>query len=513
MTDETISLNAALPNLRADTEALDALEEHLYALNYAVGEIGTLAEIIDPAKATMDRGIALGRLQQEIQELVASPETGALLDRLDKHAETLGATRAAQVRIMRRDRAAIVDVPIEESRAFVELTNEANDVWVKAKQANDWSAFEPYLQKIVDSMIRIAGYRDAEADPYDVWLGDYEYGATRAFYDGFFDTVREGIVPLLAATQASRHQPSDACMKGTFDESRQWALAKDLIKLEGVDTGALWLGATEHPFMGGPSSSFVVIAGHVHTDDILSNVFSILHEGGHALYEQNVNPAIARTSLGGGTSMGMHEAQSRFFENIVGRSRAFARPLLETMQQHFKGQLSRVTPGQLYMAENVVRPSLIRTEADELTYPLHILVRYEIEQMLFSGEAKASDVPRIWNKLYKDYLGVDVPNDTKGALQDTHWAFGGLGYFPTYALGNAYGAQLRHQMLAEGLDFDGACASGDLFPIREWLRSRIWTHGRTKDAGELIEAACGEPFSPAYYIDYLTEKYSGIYQL
>ena len=513
MSDETISLNAALPNLRADTEALDALEEHLYALRYAVEEIGTFAEIIDPEKATADRGIALGRLQEEIQKIMASPETGALLDRLSAHAETLGSMREAQVRIMRRDRAAIVDVPVEMQRAFVELTNEATDVWVKAKQANDWASFEPYLQRIVDSMIEIAHARNAEADPYDVWLGDYEHGADRAFYDDFFDKLREGLVPLLAETLTSRHKPSDACMKGTFDESRQWALARDLVKLEGVDTGALWLGATEHPFMGGPSSNFVVIAGHVHADDILSNVFSILHEGGHALYEQNVNPSIARTSLGGGTSMGMHEAQSRFFENIVGRSRAFARPLLETMQAHFKGQLSRVTPGQLYMAENVVRPSLVRTEADELTYPLHILVRYEIEQMLFSGEAKASDVPRIWKERYKDYLGVDVPDDTHGALQDTHWAFGGLGYFPTYALGNAYGAQLKHQMLAEGLDFDGACAAGNLAPIREWLRSRIWVHGRSKDAGELIEAACGEPFSPSYYIDYLTEKYSGIYQL
>ena len=513
MSDETMSLNAALPNLRADTEALDALEERLYALNYAVEEISTLAEIIDPAKATADRGIALGRLQQEIQELIVSPETGALLERLDKHAETLGPTRAAQVRIMRRDRAAIVDVPVEMNRAFVELTNEATDVWVKAKQANDWASFEPFLQKIVDSMLEIAHARKPEADPYEVFLGDFEHGATRAFYDEFFDTVREGIVPLLAATQSSRHQPSDACVKGTFDEARQWALAHDLVALEGVDADALWMGATEHPFMGGPSSNFVVIAGHVHTDDLLSNVYSILHEGGHALYEQNVNPAIARTSLGGGTSMGMHEAQSRFFENIVGRSRAFARPLLETMQAHFKGQLSRVTPGQLYMAANVVRPSLIRTEADELTYPLHVLVRYEIEQMLMSGEAKASDVPRLWKERYKGYLGVDVPDDKHGALQDTHWAFGGIGYFPTYALGNAYGAQLKHQMIAEGLDFDGACAQGKLAPIREWLRSRIWTYGRSKDAGELIEAACGEPFSPTYYIDYLTEKFSGIYQL
>ena len=211
--------------------------------------------------------------------------------------------------------------------------------------------------------------------------------------------------------------------------------------------------------------------------------------------------------------MGMHEGQSRFFENFVGRDRAFAPRLLEVMAQHFRGQLGRVTPNQFYLATNRAEGQPIRTEADELTYPLHILVRYEIEQALFSGEAKAADVPALWRKKYHDYLGVDVKDDTHGALQDSHWSDGLLGYFPTYALGGAFGAQLRHQMIVEGMDWDSVLDSGDLAPIREWLRDRVWQWGRAKDSGQIIQDACGEPFSARYYVEYLDEKFSDIYGL
>jgi carboxypeptidase Taq len=300
---------------------------------------------------------------------------------------------------------------------------------------------------------------------------------------------------------------------GTFDEARQWRVADDLMRLEGVDTDALWMGRTEHPFTGGPGVGFVVIASHVYPDNLLSNVFSMLHEGGHTLYEQNVNPAYRFTSLKGGTSSGMHEGQSRFFENYVGRSEAFAAPLLEILKKRFPGQLGRMTPFQLYMAENCAEPCLIRCDADELTYPLHIVIRYEIEQLLFSGEASAKDIPGLWNERYKSYLGLDVPNYSSGCLQDTHWSDGDFGYFPTYALGSAFGAQLKVAMIDDGVDFDGTCAAGDLAPIREWLRTRIWTWGRARDAGELMEAACGKPFSATYFTDYLIQKFSSVYGL
>ena len=506
-------INAALSNPRADMEAVDALERTLFSLNYALGEIGGLGPVIDPPRATAQRGEAMANLQEMSVRALCDPAIGTALDRLEQQPELLGEKRVAQVRILKRDRSSLVDVPAEEQAAFSRLTVEANDVWRRAKAANDWASFEPYVDRIVDAMRHMASCKDAEKDPYDVWLNEFEHGTDRAFYDQFFSQVKDCVVPLLADCMASRHKPNHACVDGTFDPERQWRLAEDLARLEGLDMDALWIGRTEHPFTCGLSRDFVIVTGHAYADNVLSNVFSILHEGGHALYEQGVSADYAGTSLAGGTSMGMHEAQSRFFENLVGRSEAFSEPLLAVLRRHFPGQFGRVTPHQLYLAENCAEPGLVRTEADELTYPLHILVRYEIEQLLFSGEAKASDVPRLWAEKYHDYLGVTVPNDASGALQDTHWSDGSFGYFPTYALGSAFGAQLKAAMVACGVDFDGACAAGELAPIRAWLEEKIWRWGRAKDSGELIEAACGEPFSASYYTDYLVEKFSALYRL
>ena len=511
--DNTVQLNAALSNPKEDIAYLDRLEERLFAFRYALDEVMTFGPVIDPPKASEERAEAMALLDRERHELLCAPETGAVLKRLETNLALLDDVRAAQVRILLRDRAALVDVPTEEAQAMMRLTTEANEVWRKAKVAGDWESFEPYLDRLVETYRRVAGYKNPAADPYDVWLDDFEHGTDRAFYDAFFSEVKETVVPLLADVVASRRQPSLAVIEGSFDEERQWRLADDLMKLEGVDTDALWIGKTEHPCTAGPGVGYVVIASHVHKDSVISNVFSMLHEGGHCLYEQGCDPTYRFTSLKGGTSSGMHEAQSRFFENYVGRSRAFAKPLLECMRKHFPGQLGRATANQLYLAENRAEPSLIRTEADELTYPLHILVRYEIEQLLFSGEATAADVPGLWEEKMREYLGVRVPNHTVGALQDTHWSDGLFGYFPTYAYGSAIGAQLKSAMVRGGVDFDGACAAGDLAPIRAWLADNIWRHGRTKDSPELIQDACGEPFSAKYFTDYLTEKFSAIYGL
>ena len=495
-------VNAALSNPRADISALDELERTLFSLRYAIDEIGSLGPVIDPPKATAERGEALAELERARVEALCAPDAGDVLERLAAVPELLSATQRAQIRVLARDRDALVRIPADEQAAFSRLTCEAEDVWRRAKSVGDWEAFSPYLDRIVEARLRMAAARDDARDPYDVWLDEYEPGCDAAFYDRFFSQVKDCVVPLLADCMASTRKPG-----------RSWELARDLVALEGVDEKALWLGRTEHPFTGGPSTGFVLIASHAYEDDVLSNVFSMLHEGGHALYEQGVDPAYRYTSLRGGTSMGMHEAQSRFFENLVGRSEAFAPTLLGALTARFPGRFARVTPRQLYLAENCAEPGLIRTEADELTYPLHILVRYEIERALFSGEATAADVPRLWAEKYRAYLGVEVPDHARGALQDTHWAGGDFGYFPTYALGSAYGAQLKVAMVRDGVDFDGACAAGDLAPIRAWLGEKIWQWGRSKDSGELIEGACGEPFSPTYYTDYLTAKFSKIYGL
>lgn len=504
---------AALSNPKADLAAMEELERHLYAHRYAQRGMSSYATTIDPQTATDDRAEALAILQEEDQALLCSPETGALLERLTAAQALLNPIQAAQVRILRRDRERLVNVPAEVQSDFTRLTSQATDAWARAKRNNDWGVFEPFLDRIVTQLREIAAFRNPSCDPYDVWLDEFEHDTNHDFYDRFFAQVKDVVVPLLADVKHSRRRQERSPFDGRFDVGRQWDLARDLMRLEGIDESKVFLTSTEHPFSNSLTSNYAIIAGHMHENDLLSGVYTILHEGGHALYDMGVDRRFDRTSLQGGTSMGMHESQSRFFENYIGRSQAFAPRLVEVMARHFRGQLGRATQGQFYAAVNRVKAQPIRTEADELTYPLHVLVRYEIEKLLLSGEATAADVPRLWAELYRSYLGITVPNDTLGALQDVHWADGAFGYFPTYALGSAFGAQFRASMLREGMDFDGICRAGDLTPIHSWLRNRIWSHGRSLDSTELILDACGEPFSPSYYTSYLTEKFSALYGL
>ena len=508
--DEARTTNEELEGLLGE---LDELESALYALGYAQVQISYAGETYDPPKAAPGRAEALASLGARSHELLCSEETGQLLARLAARSGELDAMRAAQVRVLSRDRSLEADVPAEEVASFARLTSEAAEVWRKAKAASRFGDFEPYLERIIEARRRMAGMRDASRDPYDVLLDEYETGCDRAFYDAFFDQVKASVVPLVAAIRERGWQPSRACVEGTFDAARQLELSRDVVELEGLDMDALVIGETEHPFTDGCDPNHVFIATHIYPDDLLSNVYSMLHEGGHALYEQGVDPAFSYTSLRDGTSSGMHEAQSRFFENIVGRAEAFAGPLLGLLRRRFPERFEGVEPHELWLAANRSEPSLIRTEADELTYPLHIVIRYEIEELLFSGEAKASDVPRLWADRYRSYLGIEVPDDARGALQDVHWAYGDFGYFPTYALGSAYGAQLLDAMVASGVDFDGALAEGDLAPIRDWLRERVWRFGRSKDPADIIADACGEPFDASHYTRYLERKFSRIYGL
>lgn len=504
----------AADQLTRDIAALDALERGLFAHRYAAVDINFNGETVDPPKGAAGRGEALAVLEQESHDLLCSAETGALLERLEQAsaAGELDATHAAQARVLARDRADEVDVPGDVQADFTRLTNEAQHVWVAAKRGNDWDAFAPYLDRIVAAMRTIASLRSPGTDTYDAWLDYFEHGTSRAFYDRFFAQVKDAVVPLLDAIRAQGAQPA-LPIEGHFDHDAQMGLARDLMRAEGVDLDALVLSETEHPFTDAVTSQHAFIATHVHEDDLMSNVYSMLHEGGHALYEQGVNPAYDYTCLKGGVSMGIHESQSRFFENYVGRSRAFAPVLLDLLRTRFPGRLDSLDADGLYHAVNRAQASLVRTEADELTYPLHIIIRYEIEQLLMAGEATAADVPGLWNDRYRSYLGIEVPDDARGCLQDVHWSGGSLGYFPTYALGSAYGAQYLGTMRAEGMDFEGIVTSGDLSPIRAWLGERVWRFGRSKEPSDIVRDACGTAFDASHYTTYLTRKFSELYGL
>jgi len=502
-----------VPTTEEDLQRLSHVERRLYAHRYAVTELETFGETIDPPKITEDRAEAMAVLVEEDHELLSDPEVGEMLERLADKEDELDPMVVDQVRILSRDRDKLVSASAEDQARLVRLQAEAYDVWLHAKAENDWPSFAPYLDQLVELQRTIALAKNPDADPYDTMLDEYEHGTNRAFYNSFFSRIKQCVVPLLTAISKSNRTLSRACVDGHFDVMRQWELARDIAHLEGIDEDAHYLTTTEHPFSAAMTSNYAVTATRIVPDDVLSNVYSMLHEIGHNLYEQGVDPRYNRTSLKGGTSSGMHEAQSRFFENYVGRDRAFMDPLLDLLKYRFRGQLSRVTANQLYLAVNTVSPSLIRTEADELTYPLHVLIRYEIEQALMDGTASAREVPTLWASRYRRYIGATVTNDTEGALQDVHWAQGMFGYFPTYALGNAYAAQLQAKMLSEGIDWEGSLSSGNLAPIRAWLRDRVWKYGRSKDPADIMVDACGEPFNARFYANYLTHKYTTLYHL
>jgi carboxypeptidase Taq len=278
----------------------------------------------------------------------------------------------------------------------------------------------------------------------------------------------------------------------------------------GLDLTHVGLATTEHPFTTSFGSHLDErITTHHHRDDFASSMYSVIHEGGHALYDTGSDDRLAYTVLDGGVSMGIHESQSRFYENIIGRSRQFCTFIMPKLRELLP-QLEGRTAEELYKAVNKVEPSLIRTEADEVTYCLHVMIRYELEKRIMAGELEVKELPQEWNRLYKEYLGIDVPDDRHGVLQDSHWSGGSIGYFPSYALGSAYGAQFLAKM-KESVDFEGCIEKGDFAPINGWNRENIWKYGSTYKPSQLLERVLGGSFSPDYYIDYLCNKCKDIY--
>ena len=279
----------------------------------------------------------------------------------------------------------------------------------------------------------------------------------------------------------------------------------------GLDLGHVGLSTTEHPFTTSLGSHFDErITTHYFTDDFVCSMYSVIHEGGHALYDTGSADELAYTVLDGGVSMSIHESQSRFYENIIGRSRSFCRMIFPKLAELFPEHMQGRDAEEFYRAVNKAQPSLIRTEADEVTYCLHVMIRYELEKRIIAGELEVKDLPAEWNRMYKEYLGIDVPDDKHGVLQDSHWASGLFGYFPSYALGNAYGAQFLAKM-KETVDVDKCIEEGDFTPVNDWNREHIWKHGSMYKPSELLERVLGGKFDPDFYIRYLRSKVSDVY--
>ncbi len=482
------------------------MEEKTHALGHGMGMITYDAVTGAPSGAAAGRGRTLGVLSEMVYLMQTDPKVQEAAELLRQSGETELERREAELFL--RDSEYMKAIPQQEYVDYTVLLNDADAVWHRAKAENDFAAFAPDLEKIFDCNRRFALYYRPEEKPYDTLLSQYERGLTMEQLDGFFGPLRARIVPLLQKI-AGTQQVDDSCLHGYFPAAAQRAFSDDLMAEMGIDRALCGIAETEHPFTTNFNTKDVRITTHYYEDHVDFSMFSVIHEGGHALYEMGVDEAYDFTELAGGVSMGIHESQSRFYENLIGRSRPFMDRLLPLLQKHFPS-FAGITPEQLYRAVNKSQPSLIRTEADELTYPLHIMVRYELEKALIAGELKVAELPGAWNEMVGKYLGIPVPTDREGVLQDSHWSGGSVGYFPSYALGSAYGAQLLAKM-RESVDVDAAIAAGQIGQVTAWLREHIFRHGRRYDPAELLERACGAPFDASYYIEYLEKKYSGIY--
>ena len=462
-----------------------------------------------PKGTAQNRARALSVLTEDIYKMSTSKNTEKLLEALDARKDELTEAEKRQVFLLLKSFRDMKKIPMDEYVAYQVLLVEADDVWHKAKETSDFALFEPYLEKIFETNKRFAGYLDPSKKPYDYWLNEFEEGLNMKICDKFFGRLKERLVPLIEKT-VKKPQVDDSVLKGNFSDAKQEELAEYLMKLIGLDTDHVGLGTTEHPFTTTIGSHHDVrITTNYKKDDFSSSMFSVIHEGGHALYETGANDEFAYTVLDGGVSMGIHESQSRFYENILGRSRGFCDYIFPELCRIFPS-VKKYTADDFYKAVNKVQPSLIRTEADEVTYCLHVMIRYELEKRVMAGELKVHDLPGEWNRLYKEYLGVDVPDDRRGVLQDSHWSGGMIGYFPSYALGSAYGAQFLKKM-KETVDVDGDIAKGDFSKVNEWNRQNIWQYASLYTPSQLLKRVLGKDFDPDCYLDYLEEKAKSVY--
>ena len=495
-------------------QALEVLKKHqdtMAAYNHALGVLFHDGSTVAPKESWAGRGQTMGVMSQIIYDLETKPENGELLTYLEAHSEELSPMERRQVEVMRKSYDQMHKVPAQEYVEYSVLVNEAENVWEKAKNENDFAAFAPYLEKIVSFNRKFAGYYHPEMAPYDALLNEYEEGLNTATLDAFFSQLRSAIVPLLEKVMAAP-QIEDSFLTGDFPIEDQKKLSDYLMEVLGLDRDRCGIAESEHPYTTNFNNKDVRITTHYYRDNLTSSMYSVIHEGGHGLYEMGAEDCYNFTNLSGGVSMGIHESQSRFYENLIGRSRPFIQAVFPKIRELFPQQLENVDAEMFYKAVNKAQTSLIRTEADELTYALHIMVRYEIEKQLIAGTLAVSGVPAEWNRLYKEYLGIDVPSDKEGCLQDSHWSGGSIGYFPSYALGSAYGPQLLSKMREELGDVYTDVAKGDLSRVTAWLREKIHRHASFIKPGELFRSICGE-FDARYFTDYLTEKYTDLYNL
>ena len=492
---------------------LDALRERLAELA-DLDSAGSLLEwdhqTMMPVSGGPARAHTLSTLRQVRHERFISAQTGRLLEGAAAELNGLApeSDEASMVRVVTRRWEKACRVPVELAAEMAHAGAEGHDVWVEARARSDFAAFAPYLERNIELARRYVECFDWFDCAYDALLDDYDPGMRTAVAARLLGELRSDLLPVIQTLAEHSDRADDSCIHGSFPVARQRRLVEQVLQLMSFDRRAWRIDDTVHPFEISIGAGDTRITTRWDEEFFPAGLYSAMHECGHGLYEEGIPAGLKRTTLGHGESLSLHESQSRMWENMVGRSRQFCEVLGPRVVEVFGVD---TTPETLYRAVNRVAPSLIRVEADEATYGLHVILRFELEQELIEGRLAVSDLPEAWNARIKDYLGIDVPDDANGVLQDVHWAGGTIGYFPTYALGNLIAGHLWERAHVEIPDLDDQMSAGELMPLREWLRERIHQHGGKFTSAELLEQVVGEPLSVKPFVSYLKDKLSDVY--
>ncbi|MEZ8000903.1 MAG: carboxypeptidase M32 [Candidatus Poseidoniaceae archaeon] len=485
----------------------------IHRLGALQGHLGWDQETIMPTKGSEARSDILSWLAAERHNRLIDPEMGQMLNALEQD-ETLNDDQRANVREMRRSYDKAVKLPSEFVAAFAKAKSEALLSWQKARLNSDFSAFQPQLETLIGMTKEKIAYYGGQDNPYDVLLDEYEVGMKVSDYDPLFAGLRSRLVPLLQKiTIAQETNPDPVLPDGLrFSIKSQTDFCIKVSEAMGFDFDAGRMDASTHPFSAGLWPGDTRFTTRFDELDPFSCLYAVMHETGHALYEQGLSKAFSMTPRGAAVSLGVHESQSRFWENQIGRTPAFWSIALPWFKEHFP-DAPEWDPTTLNRIANTVSKGFIRVEADEVTYNLHVMLRYEIEKKIFNENLPISQLPETWNSMFEEWFGVKVPDDGVGCLQDIHWSMGAFGYFPTYTLGNLYAAQLLEAMEKDLGDIDAVVSSGDWSVLLQWLRPRIHEQGSKMTPAELIESATGSPPSPEPFLRYVEGKYGSLYGL
>jgi carboxypeptidase Taq len=491
----------------------DRLEE-LTSLNGIAGILHWDQEVIMPSGGVEFRAKQMSTLAGILHEKSTDPAIGDWLNDLESRpVNDFDFYQAANIREAKRDYEREVKIPKKLAQEMAELSSTSRQVWVKARQENSFKDFVPCIKRWIELRKKWASHIEPDKSAYDVNIDVYERGGSTEKFEVIFEKVKQELIPLVKAIQENGKNLDSSFLEGDFSTEKQKELGKQISEEIGFAFDKGRMDVSVHPFCGGSHPTDVRITTRYRSDNFVESLYAVIHETGHGLYEQGRMERDRNLPVSEHLSMGIHESQSLFWERMIAQSESFCHCYLPKFKEAFPGKLGDVSVRKFYEGINFSEPSFIRVEADEVTYPLHIILRFEIEKGLFDGSISPDDLPGIWNDKMETYLGIRPKTDSEGALQDIHWSMGSFGYFPSYTLGAMYACQFFNALKKKDPDVEEKIKSGKYVDIKEWLNEKIHQKGRLYSTDDLVTQVTGEPLNPDHFIQYLKDKYSDIYQL